>query len=708
MNNLTHQEKDRLCVVMPVYNEEEAVGHVLEKWHAALINLGINFVIRPYNDGSKDSSLAVMQTVAQQLGPRIQVRDKPNGGHGNTILTGYREASADGFDWIFQIDSDDEMGPEQFGELWSRRNDYDFLVGMRDGRKQVLPRKIISWFSRLCVSVFYGHGIWDVNTPYRLMRASAFAAFFTRIPPKTFAPNVILSGLAARNKLRFFEMRVPQHDRTTGEVSIKKWKLLKAAIKSFWQTISFSFVELPRAHMWSLLTSALIAIAMMIAINRISWPWRDECGTTDTAANIVLRGVWESHVWPYSYNPLHLLLLVPWCQVFGVSHAAVCSFGIVTGFILFAILSTTINKRGIISGFLHNFLFVVLFWGSWVFSGIITNGRIDMLLALFTTLTVIELLSDTNRSESLYKWRLFCFSFLMMLTAVYAVPMIALFIVLLMAIAPTNAIRKAYFIKGIVCGAGVLSAFTVSCVYYLCHHSLLRFLHSYFSYNASLSGSSETFADKIAHAYTYDIQALVIFLIVLFLTVSVRRLRIIDWRIVSFIGLIPILAKLSGRYEVYYSWMFFLPVTLLFMKTVQRLSHRQISLAFLIAAICVMFFTYVHRTREAHAFAMRVAAAEEKILSQEVKLKEGTNVVIHDLSYYFPLVSYKVRIWQKSSGTQSSHANDIRYTATPREKFARFAQKLFTTPEARDKAMLFYDKFERSYEENPPEDAIVF
>ena len=57
-------------------------------------------------------------------------------------------------------------------------------------------------------------------------------------------PNLhvqLLSGLAARHRLRCFEMPVPQHDRKTGEVSIKKWKLLKAAAKSFFQTIWFSF-----------------------------------------------------------------------------------------------------------------------------------------------------------------------------------------------------------------------------------------------------------------------------------------------------------------------------------------------------------------------------------------------------------------------------------------------------------------------------------
>ncbi len=232
---------DRLCVVMPVYNEQDAIGAVLEKWDGALKGLGIDYEIRPYNDGSKDNSLSVMHEVANKLGNRIVVRDKPNGGHGNTILTGYRDAANDGFDWVFQIDSDDEMGPEKFNELWSRRNGYDFLVGIRDGRIQALPRKVISFVSRLCVRIFYGKSVWDVNTPYRLMRVTAFNPFYAAVPLTTFAPNVILSGLAARHKLRCFETRVPQHDRTTGEVSIKKWKLLKAAAKSFWQTICFAF-----------------------------------------------------------------------------------------------------------------------------------------------------------------------------------------------------------------------------------------------------------------------------------------------------------------------------------------------------------------------------------------------------------------------------------------------------------------------------------
>lgn len=232
-------KSERLCVVIPVYNEQDIVRSVLEGWCRALNVIGIDYVVRAYDDGSSDRSLAEMQA-ARLLNPRIEVRSKKNGGHGGTILVGYREAVADGFDWIFQVDSDNEMSSDRFNELWARRNDHDFLVGRREGRIQSIMRLIMSFVSRLCVRVLYGSGVWDVNSPYRLMRVSAFREYIEELPLTTFAPNVILSGAAARDGLRLLEVPVPQHDRMTGEVSIKKGKLFKAALLSFWQTFVFA------------------------------------------------------------------------------------------------------------------------------------------------------------------------------------------------------------------------------------------------------------------------------------------------------------------------------------------------------------------------------------------------------------------------------------------------------------------------------------
>ena len=229
---------ETLAVIMPVYNEESAIAAVIEKWVRALDALRVAYEIHAYNDGSKDTSLRILNSLAQQH-PQVRVHDKKNSGHGPTILLGYRE-NAGRHTWLFQMDSDDEMGPESFATLWENRQHHDFLIGTRDGRHQPLSRKVVSFVSRLCVRVFYGKGVWDVNSPYRLMRSEKFARVYNAIPADTFAPNIIISGMAARLGLRFFECPVPHENRKTGTVSIKKWKLFKAAARSFAQAVAYA------------------------------------------------------------------------------------------------------------------------------------------------------------------------------------------------------------------------------------------------------------------------------------------------------------------------------------------------------------------------------------------------------------------------------------------------------------------------------------
>ena len=225
-----------LTVVMPVYNEEGAISSVLAQWSEALQALQIDYQIAVYNDGSKDGTLPAIQTIAQK-DPRIAVVDKPNSGHGPTILKGYHDHL--GSSWIFQIDSDGELGPEKFVVLWSNRAAYDFLIGNRICRKSPLSRKITTWISRGIVWLFYGRLVFDVNCPYRLFRPSLLKEYLLQIPLDTFAPNLIIAGLAAHLRLRVFQTDVVHTDRRTGEVSIKKWKLFKAARASCRQTILF-------------------------------------------------------------------------------------------------------------------------------------------------------------------------------------------------------------------------------------------------------------------------------------------------------------------------------------------------------------------------------------------------------------------------------------------------------------------------------------
>ena len=233
-----------LVVIMPVYNEEGAITSVLDEWVAALGALGIDYFIAVRNDGSRDGTGRLLDEYAARV-PTVRAYHQSNAGHGPTVLAGYRAHAAEAA-WLFQIDSDNEMGPASFGELWRRRNDFDFLIGWRSGRQSPLPRRVLSLVSRLVVRAFYGGGVRDVNAPYRLMRSAAFCRLFAAIPRATFAPNLIVSGYAAATGLRILNHPVPHTNRRTGVVSIRKWKLLKAGLRSFQQTIRFRLSGMPR------------------------------------------------------------------------------------------------------------------------------------------------------------------------------------------------------------------------------------------------------------------------------------------------------------------------------------------------------------------------------------------------------------------------------------------------------------------------------
>jgi glycosyltransferase involved in cell wall biosynthesis len=221
---------------MPVYNEGEVIVEVVDKWVRMLDGMGIDYRFSVYNDGSTDRTTEVLANTSSPWS-QVTVYNKENSGHGPTILAGY-VAATDDAQWVFQMDSDDEIAPECFGGFWERREEYDFLIGRRISRGRPLARRLISGVSRWVVQLFYGGSVRDVNCPYRLMRVSAFADCFRKIPAETFAPNVVVTGYAAVKKLRTCELDVPYTVRQTGTVSIRRWKLLKAAARSMRQTLA--------------------------------------------------------------------------------------------------------------------------------------------------------------------------------------------------------------------------------------------------------------------------------------------------------------------------------------------------------------------------------------------------------------------------------------------------------------------------------------
>ena len=95
---------DTLYIVIPAYNESENIKRTIEEWCPVVEkhNGGGASRLVIINDGSRDDTYEIASAECETH-PLLTVLTKPNGGHGSTVLYGYRYALENGADYIFQI-----------------------------------------------------------------------------------------------------------------------------------------------------------------------------------------------------------------------------------------------------------------------------------------------------------------------------------------------------------------------------------------------------------------------------------------------------------------------------------------------------------------------------------------------------------------------------------------------------------------------------
>jgi dolichol-phosphate mannosyltransferase len=225
---------NHLWVVMPVYNEEEAIERVVQEWVPALESSGIAYTLCILNDGSKDQTLEKL-TELQKLFDKIQIIDKVNSGHGQSCVLGYQLGIEAGADWIFQIDSDGQCDPRFFPAFIDKaKSGKKAIYGKRVKRDDGLQRMIVSRFVTLFTLVATGTWIVDGNVPYRLMHKDILTGIENKVPKDFHLANILVSVITQRKETITW---VPIHfrDRIGGVASVKTFSFIKNGFKLFKQ-----------------------------------------------------------------------------------------------------------------------------------------------------------------------------------------------------------------------------------------------------------------------------------------------------------------------------------------------------------------------------------------------------------------------------------------------------------------------------------------
>ncbi len=226
---------DKLYIVIPAYNEEENIESIVNDWYPIVERIGNDSRLVIIDDGSKDSTYDIIRELEKTRKSLVAIT-KPNGGHGDTVLFGYKYAVEQGADYVFQTDSDGQTIPDEFWPFWENRGEWDMGIGQRRKRQDGLSRIIVTKILKIVLLLCFHVRIKDANTPYRLMKATVLKEQLHLIPEGYNLSNVLISVIYARKKLKVYYRPITFRPRQGGVNSINMRKIFRIgrqAIRDF-------------------------------------------------------------------------------------------------------------------------------------------------------------------------------------------------------------------------------------------------------------------------------------------------------------------------------------------------------------------------------------------------------------------------------------------------------------------------------------------
>ena len=228
---------EKLYIVIPAYNEEENIEKCVNDWYPVIEKHNGDGQSRLViiNDGSKDGTYQKLCKLGENH-PLLQPLTKENGGHGETVLYGYKYAISNGADFIFQTDSDGQTDPSEFEKFWDGRLEYDALIGERNERGDGKSRKFVENVVCILLKIVFGIRVKDANAPYRLMRTDIVKEYIDRLPSDFNIPNIMFTTFFVyyKEKVRFLPISFKPRQGGKNTINIKKIiKIGMKAIKDF-------------------------------------------------------------------------------------------------------------------------------------------------------------------------------------------------------------------------------------------------------------------------------------------------------------------------------------------------------------------------------------------------------------------------------------------------------------------------------------------
>lgn len=223
-----------LSIVVPVYNSAATLGTLLERLTLAISPLTQNYEIILVDDGSRDASWQVIQTLRETYGGHlVAVQLMRNYGQHNTLMCGLGLARGE---YVVTMDDDLQNPPEEIPKLLAhiKQHGLDLVYGCPSARNHAAWRNLGSNIVWHFYRTVFRNPV--TPTPFRIMRHQLAQSVMFYDLNFTY-----LDGLLAWCTSRIAGVEVAHHPRAQGNSGYSLGKLLSLALNLY---TNFSLIPL--------------------------------------------------------------------------------------------------------------------------------------------------------------------------------------------------------------------------------------------------------------------------------------------------------------------------------------------------------------------------------------------------------------------------------------------------------------------------------
>lgn len=213
-----------MSVVVPAYNEEAGIARVIEALHSRLAGFERPYEIIVVDNASQDGTVAALEPLLD--GDRVRVlRNNVNRGKGFSVRRGMLDARGE-----LRLLCDADCGPSlaSLGDMLDAMEHADVVAGSRVAqgaqvdRQQPLRRRIVGWPFIALTRLLMREPTKDVYCGFKLWRANAAEAAFSRQRLTGWVFDAEVLALARRLGFRVTEVGVDWADRRGSKLSISQ------------------------------------------------------------------------------------------------------------------------------------------------------------------------------------------------------------------------------------------------------------------------------------------------------------------------------------------------------------------------------------------------------------------------------------------------------------------------------------------------------